>query len=148
SRAELPRGSSDVVAYSITVSERGKELELQRTESSASDQVSDPHGAHAIGKSRRMHVDLSPGRHALALAVNGSSAILVRLHQSAAAHAEEPMVTLTPIEATRSVSVIENEKTIPYSTVTDGHPVKLRVEGPGELELITRLEFDSSMRGT
>jgi hypothetical protein len=46
------------------------------------------------------------------------------------------------------VLVAENEKIIPYYTTMAGKPVRLRVVGPATLELITRLDFDSSMRGS
>ncbi len=148
SRLELPLGAKQVVSYSVRVTERGAELDRGDTESSASTQVRDPEGKHLIGKSRRLGVDVPAGRHLLTLSVEGAPALLVRLHQAAPASEREPTVTLTPIEAPRSVTVQEGGKTIPYYSVLPGHPVKLRVIGPTSLDLITRLDFDATMRGT
>jgi hypothetical protein len=148
SRAELAPGSRGVVSYTLRVTEAGRELDRQDTESSASDQVRGPDRAHAIAKGRRMKVDVPAGRHSVVLAVSGIPSVLVRLQQSAPSRGEEPTVTLTPIESSRSVSVLENEKTIAYHSVMANKPIKLRVEGPTSLDLITRLDFDSSMRGS
>ncbi len=147
SRLELPPGAKQVVSYSLRVAEGDKELNRADTESSASSQVRDTEGKRLIGKSRRLGVDIPAGRHVLTLSVEGAPALLVRLHQAAPARGGEPTVTLTPIEAPRSVTVQEGEKSIPYYSVLPGRPVKLRVVGPTSVDLICRLDFDASMRG-
>lgn len=148
SRVELPQHSDQVVSYRLRVSEVGKELDHSDTEASASDLASDPTGAHTVGKSRRLSFDIGPGMHHVTVSVEGAPALLVRLHRAAPARGRRSFVTLTPIDAPRSVTVIEGERTIPYASVMPGKPVKLRVVGPTTLDLITRLDFDASMRGT
>lgn len=148
SRLELPRGSRQAVSYSLTVTEGGKELEREDTESSASSQVRGSEAKHEIGKSRRLGITVPEGRHVLTLSLKGAPALLVRMHQAAPVANEEPTVTLTPVEQPRSVTVTEGEKTILYHSVLPGRPVKLRVIGPTSLDLITRLDFSSAMRGT
>ena len=148
SRLELPPGATQVVSYHLRVTgEGGKELDREDTESSASGLVRDPSGAHALGKSRRLNVDIPKGTKQVTLAVEGAT-LLVRLQQGAPPKGEEPMVTLTPYDATRSVTVVEGEKSIPYYSAMPGKPVKLRVVGPTTLDLLTRLDFDATMRGT
>ena len=148
SRVELPRGSKEVASYTLTVTEGDKELDRGDTESSASSMVRDPEGKNEIGKSRRLTVDVPAGKHALTLSVTGASALLVRLQQAAPAAGDELTVTLTPVEAPRTVTVAEGEKLIAYGSALPGHPVKLRLVGPTSLDLITRLDFDATMRGT
>lgn len=148
SRLELPKGSQQVVSYSVRVSEKGREIERQDTESSSSSQVHDQEGMHEIGKSRKMTVDVPAGHHVLTISVNGTPSLLVRLHKAAPARDGEPTVTLTPFESPRSVTVNEGQKTISYHSVLPGKPVRLRVVGPTSLDLITRLDFDATMRGT
>src|SRR5439155_3355501 len=87
------------------------------------------------------------GKHQITLAVENAAAVLVRLQQGAPARGEEPMATLTPINAPRSVTVNEGEKTIPYYTTFVGKPVRMRVVGPTILDLTIRLDFDATMRG-
>ncbi len=148
SRLELPRGAKQPVSYTLRVTEADRELDRQQTESSASSKVRDPDGHRTIAKSRRLHVDVPAGHHVVALSVEGTPAVLVRLHQAAPGTGEEPTVALTPIEAPRTVSVVEGEKTIPCFSALPGRPVKLRVVGPTSLDLITRLDYDATMRGT
>lgn len=146
SRVELvePR---EIRSYTLIVSEGGREIKRNETESSASDRAVAVGRRTAIGKSRRMTVEVPVGSHRLDIAATGA-AVFTRLHRAAPAAGEEPSVSLTPIEAPRSVLVTENEKTIPYYSVLPGKPVRLRVVGPTTLDLISRLDFDATMRGT
>ncbi len=148
SRAEFATGASQIVSYRLRVHEGGQELEHQATETAPSSRVRGGDGEDPVGKSRRMTVDVPAGRHELSLAVEGVSALLVRLHQAAPARGAEQTVSLTPIEAARSVLVAEGEKTIPYYSVMPGNPVRLRLVGPTSLQVISRLDFDATMRGT
>jgi hypothetical protein len=148
SRVELPLHSNQVMSYRLRVNEEGKELNHSDTEASASDMASDPTGSHSVGKSRRLGFEVGPGMHRVTVSVEGAPALLVRLHRAAPARGQRSFVTLTPIDAPRSVTVIEGERSIPYASVMPGKPVKLRVVGPTTLDLITRLDFDASMRGT
>jgi hypothetical protein len=122
-------------------------MDQNETESSASDQVKLAEGDRPVGKSRRMIVEIPAGKHQITLAVEKAPAVLVRLLQGAPARGEEPMVTLTPIDAPRSVTVTEGERTIPYYTTFISKPVRLRVVGPTILDLTIRLDFDATMRG-
>ncbi len=148
SRVEFATGAKQIVSYKLRVLEKGRELEREETETAPSSRVRGGEGEAVLGKSRRMTVDVPAGRHELSLAVEGVAALLVRLHQAAPRRGAEQTVSLTPFEATRSVLVAEGEKTIPYYSVMEGKPVKLRLVGPTSLQLILRLDFDAAMRGT
>ena len=150
SRVELPRGSAQAVAYHLIATENGKTLDQQDTESSAADRVHlAGDGSAAIGKSRRWSIDVPPGRHTIAIQLEGVGSALLRLHRGTTGIAAgTALVTLTPVDAPRSVNVTEGEKTIPYFTTLVGKPVRYRVVGPVALRLTTRLDFDTSMRGT
>ncbi|MEP7027139.1 MAG: hypothetical protein ABI960_00960 [Candidatus Eisenbacteria bacterium] len=148
SRAILPKGSSAVVRYTLVVSDRGRELERHDTESSPASKVRDPSAAAELGKSRRMTVDVPAGAHSVTLAVIGPTPVLVRLRRAASTSDGQPTVSLTPVVAERTMPVLENERTIPYYGLTIGHSVRYRVVGPTTLDLLTRLDFDRTMRGT
>ena len=146
SRAEVPQGSR-VVTYTLRATEAGKAVETLDTETSVADDIRLPSGGPPLAKSRRMTFALPAGTHRLALSLSGIPTALVRIQQSAGS-AEEPMVSITPLRARRSVTVDEGEKLITYYSTTPGQPVEVRVVGPTTLELLTRLDFDPSMRGT
>lgn len=148
SRAELLPHSPRVVSYRLRASENGKELDHSNTEASLSDLASGPAGAHTVAKSRRMSFEVGPGAHHVTISVEGAPALFVRLHRAAPARGQETFVTLTPIDAPRSVTVVEGERAIPYSSVMPGKPVTLKLVGPTTLDLLARLDFDSRMRGS
>jgi len=146
-RAELAAGSPPVVSYKLRASEGANTIEELDTETSAAADVAPAAGGAVLGKSRRMTFEVPSGRHQIALSLTGTPGVLVRL-QTSHGKLETPMVSLTPIAATRSVTVSEGEKLVTYYTVQPGQPVKLRVVGPTTLELLARLDFDATMRGT
>lgn len=148
SRVEFGKGAGGVVSYTLRAMNGTHELEHEDTETAPSDRVHLADGGDAVGKSRRMTVEVPAGRHDLRLEVSGVGTMLVRLQRGAAARGVEPMVSLTPVEAWRSVLVTEAEKTIPYYSIATRKPIRLNVVGPTTLEVMTRLDFDASMRGT
>ena len=147
SRIELPAHSNQVVRYTLVVSDGSHELERENTESSVSPQAHHPDAAWSLGKSRKMTVDVPNGTQRVTLTTSGPG-VLVRLHLSAPAGGEQATVSLAPVDAARSVLVSEGEKTIPYYTTRAGSPVRFHVVGPTTLDLLTRLDFDETMRGT
>ena len=148
SRAELPRGVSRPISYTVRIDEGGKLLKEHATESSAANGVKLGDSNAVICKSRSVGLDLPEGKHRLTISETGMPSVLVRLLSSSPNRGGAEMISITPVEATRSVTVSEGEKLIPYYTVFPGKPVKLRIVGPTSLELSTRLDFDATMRGT
>jgi hypothetical protein len=147
SRVDLPPDSKQSVSYHFKVLEGDQVLDEQTTESSLSNVVKLAEGNRPVGKGRRLVTDIPAGKHRITLTVEGVPAVFVRLHE-AAPRTEAEMVTLTPLEAPRSILCREGERTIPYFSVFPSKPVRLRVVGPTNLDLITRLDFDARMRGT
>jgi len=147
SRAELPRGGARSVSYRIRVVDKGKVLREQATESSAAAGALATQGDGILCKSRNATVAIPAGDHRLTVSVSGASSVLIRALYSSPAKAGEDMVSITPVDAARSVTVSEGQKLIPYYSVFHGKPVRLRIVGPTRLELSTRLDFDATMRG-
>jgi len=148
SRAEVPRGVSRPISYKLRIDEGGKIRKEQVTESSAADGVKLGDSESAMCKSRNLAVDVTGGSHLLTVSVTGAMAVLVRPLFSGPKRDEAKMISITPVEAARSVTVSEGERLIPYYTIFPGKPVKFRIVGPTSLELSTRLDFDATMRGT
>lgn len=148
SRVEFPRGKDGIVSYTLRVMEGSREIEHQDEETAPSPRARASVAGGGVGKSRRMTVDVPAGHHELSVVSEGVPAVFVRLHQTGGISGEAPTVTLTPVDAWRSVIVVEGEKSIPYYSAKAGKPVKLRLVGPTTLSFITRLDFDAAMRGT
>jgi hypothetical protein len=155
SRAEIPRHDKGPVSYRVRISENGAAVREQNTESAPAKQASLGGGDVMVCKSRTFTWAVPEGVHRLRVSgdvlpvatLGAARTILVRLLVSLKHSTDVPMVSLTPVKAFRSVTVAEGEKLIPYYSVAPGKPVRLRVVGPTELELMTRLDFDSTMRG-
>jgi len=148
SRADLSGRKGSSAEYALRAMEGDRELERQKTETSRSAQVRGPAKGDKLGKSRRMVVEVPGGHHEIRLALEGLDAVFVRLHLAAPLRGNGPVVTLAPVDAARSVTMVEGQKAIPYHSIRVGKPVRFQLVGPTMLEMVTRLDFDSSMRGS
>jgi hypothetical protein len=147
-RAETSVQAAETVAYSVSVFDGATLLKEQKTESSVSERSAVLEGGPALCKSRTFTLAIPRGTHRIRLAVSGVPSVLVRLLVAGSKAAEKPpTVSMTPVEASRSVTLAEGEKLIPYYTVQPGRPVRWRIVGPTSFELTSRLDFDASMRG-
>ena len=138
-------GKDEKSAYRLTAIEKGRELLSKNMKADAARNVS-ASGIAALGNSRRMTLDLAAGDHEIQLACSGASAVLVRIQRTPLAGADG-WLSLTPVNAPRSVSLVEGQKSISYYSVFGGRPALFRVTGPTTLDLLTRLDFDDTMRG-
>ena len=148
SRAELLPGTEQPVGYRVRVSTGRKRLEQQTVQTVRSADATLGRRAPGLGQSRQMIVQVPQGDHALRISVSGTPAVLLRLLRAEPAARREEMVALTPFDAPRSVSLKEYEKLLPYYSALPGRPVRYRVVGPTTLDVMTRLDFDLTMRGT
>ena len=148
SRAEIPPGAASSAAYALKVKDGKKVIEGQQTTTTASADARLKKGTSRLGQSRQIIVRIREGTHPLTLSVEGPSAVLLRLLARQRAPVTVKTVSLTPVEAIRTVSLTENEKVIPYYTAMPGKPVRFRIVGPVTLDLVSRLDFDATMRGS
>lgn len=148
SRVELPAGAEGKVSYGLQVTEGKRVLESQRTETEPSTDARPAQGGGLVGQSRQMIVVIRKGSRTLKLSSEGERSVLVRLLTSSPGRVRPETVSLTPVEAPRSVSLKEDEKLISYYSALPGKPVRFRIVGPTTLELLSRLDYDQTMRGT
>jgi len=148
SRVELASAPKGKTAYGVQVTDGKRLIGSQQTETEPSDDASLPRSDTRLGQSRQLIVNVKSGARALKIAARGERPVLVRLLTSSPDKSGGETVSLTPVAAARSVSLRDAEKLIPYYSVLPGRPVRFRVIGPTTLELLSRLDFDETMRGT
>lgn len=147
SRVELPPGAETPITYRVRVATARRVLKEKQTQAPGSTDAFLANGAARLGQSRQMIVSVPKGRQSVKISVEGVDAVLVRLLTAAPARGKKRTVSLSPIEAPRSVSLKDDERLVPYYSALPGKPVRFRVVGPTTLDLITRLDFDATMRG-
>lgn len=148
SRAQVSAGAATPVTYSIRASTGGKMLGETRTESSPAPDARRKDGKGVLCKSRALLVEVPAGHHPITISAGGASPLLVRILVASPRRAPQArMVSLTPVEARTSLTVVEAERMIPYYATRRGAPVRFRVVGPTTLEITSRLDFDATMRG-
>lgn len=147
SRVVFSSTKSPAIAYRIRLAGEGRVWKEHATESSPAPKARLKEGGAPVGKSRAVLVKVPDGEHALTLSCEGPATVLVRILVAERSAVGAKLVSITPVEAVRSVTVSEGEKLISYYTVTTARPARLRIVGPTRLELSVRLDFDSTMRG-
>jgi len=148
SRAVVAKDARAPVNYTLRVAAGDKVLGEARTESSRAPNAWRRDGKGAVCKSRTLVIEVPAGRHRLVVRTEGAPSLLVRiLVASPRRDPKAKMVSLTPTTAARSVTVVERELMIPYYTTRVASPVVFRVIGPTRLELSSRLDFETTMRG-
>ena len=145
SRAVLAKGARAPASYEVVALE-GATMLRAATEAAGPASHARAPGVPALADGRTMTIEVPEGAHAIRLRLSGVAVALVRLQRWVPA--AEAWVSLTPVRAARSVSVLEGEKTIAYYSVRRGQPIALRVVGPTTLDVLARLDFDTTMRGT
>jgi len=148
SRVEMVTHVQAPAAYQLRVATARKLLEQQSAQAPLSTEAELRNAARGVGESRQMIVAIPRGKQELTISVEGASAVLLRLLTAAPASARESWVALTPVEASRSVTFKENELILPYYSILPEAPVVYRIVGPTKLDILTRLDFDLTMRGT
>ena len=142
-RAEAPPGTgTSAVSYRLSLHEGPRLLKEQATASSLSDR-SRLHGGATVCKSRTFTWAIPDGAHRIRISESGAPSVLVRLLVSGST----PMISMSPLDTPRTVTVAEGEKLISYYSVFPGKPLRWRIVGPTQLELTSRLDFDATMRG-
>jgi hypothetical protein len=150
-RAEIERGKPTKAGYRLRVTEGAKTLKDQSVETAAAEHAALDGSDAVICKSRNLFVAIPQGTHRVKIAQHELPSVLVRPFFSAKALETVPaaaMISITPIDAARSVTLSEGERLIPYFSALPRRPVHFRIIGPTTLELTTRLDFDDTMRGT
>jgi len=147
-RAEVAVGTALPVSYDVKVVSDGVTLAASKTESSPADNARRRDGKGILCKSRALLVSIPAGTHPMAISVAGTPSVLARILVASPNRAPgASMISLTPIDAAQSVTVVESEKLIPYYTTRRGTPVRFRIVGPTTVEISSRLDFDATMRG-
>ena len=149
SRLKLGRTQA-VSSYALRVLASGKLIATQQTETGPS-QASPLSGDDFVpAKSRTFEFHVPAGVHEITFKPDGSSTVFLRLFKpwEGPGGARERMVSLTPISPSRTVTLIEGEKQILYYTVTGKEKADFRVIGPTPVQVLARLDFSPSMRGS
>jgi len=147
SRLDYPAGISGAQGYTLATTDKERIAEAHRITTERSESVAKELRA-AVGKSRKLSLHIPVGNHVVSFQLKDTSAPSVFLRflyspKSAAAG----LAPLTPLAYSRVVTAVVNESLIAYFVATRDHQVKVRVIGPLQLRVDSRLNYDPRMTG-
>lgn len=149
SRLKMDR-SQLVGTYTLQVLAGGKVIATQQTETGPSKASPIAGGNFVPAKSRTFEFHVPAGAREITLRPEGSAIVFVRLFKTwdGPTGRRDRMISLTPLSSGRTVTLVEGEKQILYYTVTHSEKVEFRVIGPTPVQVLARLDFGPSMRGS
>jgi len=102
-----------------------------------------------LGFLREHSIEVPAGIHSYSFqVVNGLQRIWMRVQEQKSAYVKNlARVSLQPHEYKKAVDLEVKEKITTYYRIGAGDDVKIDVIGPTNLQILTRLEFDNTMRG-
>ena len=147
SRLGYPTGASGSQTYTLEIAENGKVFTTHTSTTEKSDGLFKD-TTIAAGKSRKWTVTVPRGRHGFQFLLQGTSAAPVFLRFLANSQAGSvSWVSVTPLSYTRVATAMVKEKPVLYFVATTQGEVRLRVVGPLQLRISSRLSFDARMTG-
>ena len=127
--------------YKMILSRDDEEERIIRKETEPSERST--YRGVPVGKWRSILVEVPPGRHVyrLFLLSAPSGKIAVRV-----VPARPPRWTeVLPLGAPEELKAVEDERVVTYYLLQSGKPIRVRVNGPGRIKIIARLNFSPDM---
>ena len=149
SRLRMDR-SQPVGTYTLHVLAGGKVIATQQTETGPSKASPMAGGNFVPAKSRTFEFHVPAGVREVSFRPDGSATVFVRLFKTwnGPTGTRDRMISLTPLTSGRTVTLVEGEKQILYYSVTHTERAEFRVIGPTPVQVLARLDFGPSMRGS
>ncbi len=146
SRLNFPPGVSGSAQYGLEIKENNHLVKSYSTTSEPSSAVYKSRPG-IPGKSRKFTFEVPQGSHRYIIQpIKVSSEVHLRfLIQSA--QAKSGWSSITPTQYDQVVIAILKEKPWSYYTCTSRKPVQVKVIGPTRLRVVTRLNYESNMKG-
>ncbi|KAF0195782.1 MAG: hypothetical protein FD166_2748 [Bacteroidetes bacterium] len=92
---------------------------------------------------------LGPGQHSIEFKLNKSkSPVAVRYAFTPVKNRKKEWIAIHPLNSPETVELSTKESLVTYYRFTPEKPLKVELNGPTELQVLTRAEFQFKMRGT
>jgi len=147
-RAIVPAADTGTVYYSIDFREGKSVIKKYTTSATKSTAQLDKTGkGKAVCKGRTCTLKVPRGRHTYELVPgtarqSGSVAVRMSFQQ-----AGEKMVAIEALTYEKTATISVNEKLLTYFIATPQKPISIKIVGPTSLSIVSRLNFEPSMRG-
>ena len=149
-RLSMPAEANGTEQYSIRVTE-GKSILKEYITSTAKSTSAFDGGQYVPGKARKFSLAVPDGTHTYEFSLINTNLPQAVLRFSSKARPQPKLkgktVRLEPLSYDRVATVVVAEKLITYYVCSDKKSVQLRVVGPSQLEIDTRLNYDAKMKG-
>jgi hypothetical protein len=149
-RLSIPAAHSIIEKYSIKVTEKGGVIKLQSTSTERSD--ASYHNSKFIpGKIRKFTLAVPEGSHMYEFSLentNLTEAVLKFSSISKGKTENKGRITLEPLSYEKVVTAFVKENIITYYVSSKENNVQLHIIGPTRLQVISRLNFDATMKGS
>ncbi len=149
-RGRFKPGDADRISYDILYSVDGgdqKKFTAGNVERSKTDTYSD--GKLGIpGNSKSFELDLGRGDHSVEFKIQDEKTPAAARYLFVPAKAKkQDWIAFSPLQPSEPIDLITKEEAITYYRFAKEKPLKIEVNGPTELRILTRIENHYQMRG-
>ncbi|HDM90043.1 MAG TPA: hypothetical protein ENG67_02410 [candidate division WOR-3 bacterium] len=140
-RLVYPEKAKGTAIYKLILEEDGKQEKIITKETEPSNKAF--LDGKKLGKWRSFLIEVPPGRHTYRLGIwkSPSPEVAVRIKRTSPPVWKE----LPPLRPFTIITAYENEKKTNYYLLKKGESLRFRLQGPGRVKLIVRLNFDETL---
>ena len=148
SRLVLPADFKGSKAYRITYNMDNKKDKTfkEKTQLSTSARFSQT-AANALGSSMIYEFTVPAGKHTYRFAPEGDETILVKFYEKPLKK-KKSWKKLSLDESNPSLQLVTNQANYEYYLIKKDKPITFTIEGPGQLKILSRLNFQANMAGS
>ena len=150
-RCRFAPGQTGKMKYEIYyVIDGGKPALFKAANVSRSIEAAYLKGADGVpGQLREFEIELGPGQHSISFRVGkNKSPVAARYAYTQTRNKPQEWITMNPANPFEIVELVSKESALSYFRFSPELPLKVTLNGPTELQVLTRPEFRFNMRGT
>lgn len=150
SRCQFVAGQAGKMKYEIFyVVDGGTPAMFKASNVSRSIEAAYLNGADGVpGQLQEFEIELGPGQHSISFRVGKSrSPVAARYAFTPAKSKKKEWVVMNPLNPFDVVELVSKESMLSYYRFSPELPLKISLNGPTELQVLTRAEFKFDMRG-
>jgi hypothetical protein len=149
-RGRFAPAQEDLISYEIVYTvDGGKPKKVRINDAERSRQATYLNGTLGVpGELRDFEIDLGRGDHSIEFNLKDNKpAVAVQYVFTPVKEKKQDWIEYSPIMPAEPVELITRETTAGYYRFSAGKPVKIEINGPTELRVLTRVEFRYQMQG-
>ena len=149
-RGRFVPDEADKISYEIIYSINGGEkINYEISNSKRSKKATYQKGKLGVpGQLKDFEIELGRGYHSIDFMLDGNSPpVAARYLFYPSKTKKQDWISFSPVQPSEPISLVSRESSVSYYRFSKENPLKITINGPTDLRVLTRVEFDYQMKG-